>query len=302
MRGPRPEAGVVLAITAAASFGISGPLLKPMIDAGWSPSALVIVRSLISALVLLVPGLYAVRGRWSQTWHARYDIAMVGLIGVAASQLAFAQSLKTLPVGTAILIQYSAPVVIVLYRWIAGRAAPSASTMVASCLTLCGLFAVASPNIGNRLDLIGVLWATVAMVTVALYYVTASRVPHTVPAISAVVGSQIIGAAALLLLGSAGIIDMTTTTTSPVLQGQHIPWWLPITTVGVIATALGFWASIAASRVLGSQKAAFFGTLEVAVAVTVAWLALAETPTAAQIIGGVFITAGVATMRTRYER
>lgn len=297
MRQPTPEAGVALAIVAAASFGISGPLLKPMIEAGWSPSALVIVRSLLSALVLLVPAILAARGRWESIWRARRDIAMVGLIGVAASQLAFAQSLKTLPVGTAILIQYSAPTVIVLYRWITSWAAPGAATMAASCLTLCGVFAVASPNIDSRLDITGVLWALAAMLAVALYYVTASRVPHATPAISAVVISQIIGAAALCVIGLAGLADVSASTAELVLQGHTVPWWVPITTVGVIATAIGFWTSIAASRVLGSQQSAFFGTIEVAIAGATAWLLLAEIPTTAQIVGGLLITAGVAVIR-----
>lgn len=302
MTAPKPGAGVALALVAAASFGISGPLLKPLLEVGWSPTALVIVRSLISALTLLVPGALALRGRRASLWAARNQIVTVGLVGVAASQLAFAQSLKTLPVGTAILIQYSAPVLIVLVQWFRSSATPSIATMSASCLTICGLLAVAWPHIDSRFDLGGVLWALAAMITVALYYVAASQILPEAPVITAVLFSQIIGAVALLLIGQVGLTDISFATSEPVMGGHHVPWWVPITAVGVIATALGFWSSIVASRILGSQVASFFGTLEVVVAFIAAWLILAEKPSLAEVVGGSSITIGVAIMRTRLTR
>ena len=294
MRGKATDAGVVLAVAAAASFGISGPLLKPMMSAGWSPTALVIARSAIAAAVLLVPALLALRGRWASLWRGRRQVAALGLIGVAASQLAFAQSVRTLPVGTAILIQYSAPVLIVAHRWLAEQQRPAPATVAACVVTMGGLVFVAAPGIEGALDTAGVLWALAAMITVALYYGAAASIAPAMPAIAAVVTGQILGAAALCIAGGIGLLDLSVSRATVALVGQNVPWWLPISIVGIVATAAGFWASIASTRLLGSQTASFFGTLEVAVAVIAAWILLGERPTIVQLVGGMTIVVGIA--------
>src|SRR5690606_28334126 len=58
------RAGLPLAIAAALSFGMSGAWARGLIDAGWTPGAAVTVRVWVAALVLLVPAVIALRGRW----------------------------------------------------------------------------------------------------------------------------------------------------------------------------------------------------------------------------------------------
>ena len=63
--------GLVIALIAAASFGASGALLKPMFEAGWSPAAVVTVRAFIGGIALLPFALVAMRGRWAALWRGR---------------------------------------------------------------------------------------------------------------------------------------------------------------------------------------------------------------------------------------
>ena len=58
------RAGLGLAVFSALAFSTSGALAKSLIDAGWSPAAAVSARISIAALVLAVPGLLSMRGRW----------------------------------------------------------------------------------------------------------------------------------------------------------------------------------------------------------------------------------------------
>ena len=57
-------AGLALAVLSALTFDTSGTFARSLIDAGWSAEALVIARVGLAALVLAVPTLLALRGRW----------------------------------------------------------------------------------------------------------------------------------------------------------------------------------------------------------------------------------------------
>ncbi|RIJ02084.1 EamA/RhaT family transporter, partial [Clavibacter nebraskensis] len=54
--------GLVLAIVAAASFGLSGAFVKPLLESGWSPVAAVALRALIGGAVLAPVALAQLRG------------------------------------------------------------------------------------------------------------------------------------------------------------------------------------------------------------------------------------------------
>ncbi len=40
----RAGAGLALALVSAVSFGLAGPLARPLLEAGWSPGAVVLAR------------------------------------------------------------------------------------------------------------------------------------------------------------------------------------------------------------------------------------------------------------------
>ena len=58
------SAGLGLAVVSAATFGTSGTFASALIATGWTPGAAVAVRVSLAALVLTVPALLQLRGRW----------------------------------------------------------------------------------------------------------------------------------------------------------------------------------------------------------------------------------------------
>ena len=76
-------AGLALAVLSAATFGTSGTFASALIRAGWSPAAAVIVRIAVSALILTVPALIQLRGRWGLLRRAAPRVAVYGLLAVA---------------------------------------------------------------------------------------------------------------------------------------------------------------------------------------------------------------------------
>jgi drug/metabolite transporter (DMT)-like permease len=79
--------GVTLAALSAATFGTSGAFAGSLLQAGWTPGAAVAARIVAAALVLSVPALVQLRGRWGLLRRASGMIAAYGLIAVAGCQL-----------------------------------------------------------------------------------------------------------------------------------------------------------------------------------------------------------------------
>ena len=60
-----------LALLSAATFGTSGTFASSLIEAGWSPAAAVTARISLAALLLTVPAVLQLRGRWALLRRAR---------------------------------------------------------------------------------------------------------------------------------------------------------------------------------------------------------------------------------------
>ena len=60
----RPGVGLGLALLSALTFATSGTFARPLITGEWSAEAVVVARVGIAALVLAVPAVLALRGRW----------------------------------------------------------------------------------------------------------------------------------------------------------------------------------------------------------------------------------------------
>jgi drug/metabolite transporter (DMT)-like permease len=294
----RAGAGLTLALLSAASFSTSGTFARSLDTAGWSPGAAVVARIGCAALVLLVPGLFALRGRWSVLRRSGGTIALYGLVTIAGSQLCYFYAVAHLSVGVALLLEYLGIVLIVGYLWLWRGQRPRRLTLIGSAVALVGLVLVIDVFGGARLDPIGVVWALGAAVGLATYFVISSNAEDDVPPLVLAGGGMIVGAVALGALGALELLPMHATFGDVAFAGARTPWWVPVAGLSVIAAAFAYVAGIGAARRLGPRLASFVGLTEVLFAILVAWAVLGELPTGVQLAGGVLIIAGVVLVRT----
>jgi drug/metabolite transporter (DMT)-like permease len=290
--------GLLVALVAATTFGTSGALIKPMLAAGWSPAAAVTIRVFIGGVVLLPFALIALRGRWGVAWTNRGRILAMAFVGVAGTQLVYFASIQRIAVGTAILIEYMAPLLLVALAWVRTRKAPKAVVLIGSVVAIGGLVLVVSPGGGGTLDPLGVFFAVLAMIGCAIYYLVAAQPSNGLPAVVLAAFGLIIGAAILALAGVFRLVPFTMEFGAVSLFGNTVGWWVPMLFIGVISTAAAYATSISASEMLGSRLASFVGLLEVVAATFFAWLLLGESLTIAQLLGGVLILVGIGFVRS----
>lgn len=292
-----PALGLGLALASAAAFGTSGAFAKALLQGGWSPGAIVTLRISVAALVLLVPTVLALRGRWSTLRESAGLVVAYGLVAVAGCQLAYFSAVQHLSVGVALLLEYLAPVLLVGWLWARHRQAPRRLTLAGALLAVAGLLLVLDVLGGVRLSLVGVAWGLAAAVALVLYFLLSGR-RGNLPPIALAGGGLVVGAAGLGLAGLAGVLPMYAGSARVVVAGASLPWWAPVLELAVLAGAFAYVAGIASVRLLGPKVASFVMLTEVLFAVLIAWGLLGELPTPVQLAGGSLIVAGVVAVRT----
>jgi drug/metabolite transporter (DMT)-like permease len=291
------RAGLLFALVAAASFGLSGSLARGLIDAGWSPGGVVLARVGIAALVVAPLAARALRGRWGLLRRNARIVLLYGAVAVAGTQFAYFSAVAAMDVGPALLIEFTAPAAIVVWLWLRHGERPRAITLAGAAVAAAGLVLVLDLLSGADLALDGVLWALVAMLGAAMYFVMSADTRGGVPPVVLAGGGLAVGAIGLAVLGVAGILPMRATTTAPTYGGHAVAWWLPFVGLGVITAAIAYTSGIAASRRLGSRLASFVALLEVVAGVLFAWLLLDQVPGTLQVLGGALILAGVVVVK-----
>ena len=284
-------------LLSSATFGTSGTLARSLIDAGWSAPAAVAARVGIAALVLAIPAVLALRGRWPVVRKTLGSIGVFGLLGIAGAQVSFFNAVRYLPIGVALLIEYSGIVLVVLWMWAAHGHRPRRLTVAGAVAAMAGLALVLNVVGGVRLDPTGLLWAMGAAVGLAGYFVLSARIDPNLPAVALAGGGMAFSSLLLLALGFFGVLPLQATSNAVSLGGYRVSWLVPILGLSLVAAVIPYVAGIGAARALGASLASFVGLTEVLFAVLIAWAALGELPTILQGVGGVLIVGGIALVR-----
>lgn len=297
----RLGSGLVLALAAAAAFGLGGPFVKPLLEAGWTPAAAVLWRAGGAALILAVPAALSLRGRWHVLRRNLGTIGLYGVFAVIAVQLCFYSAIEHMSVGVALLIEYLAPVFLVLFAWARTRRHPGRFTLAGSALALLGLVLVLDLSGEATPELVGIAWALTASLGLCVYYVIAGRMDPELPPIALTAGAMTVGAAVLLLLGVSGLVPLRASFGEVVFLGNDVPWLLPAAVILGMSTVLAYLLGIEGGSRLGTRIASFVGLTEVLFSIVAAWALLGELPAPIQFGGGVLILVGVVLVRLQEE-
>jgi len=161
--------GIAATLGRAAFTGklLAAAALRPI-----DPLILSQARATLS-LAFLLP-ILLIRRPWRALLVPKRDLirlALLGVFGVAASNYFYYVGIQRTSVATAIILQYTAPVWVLIYSIVRGGGRPSLRRTVAVGLSVvgCGLVVGLAGTSGLRLDLIGVLAAILAAFCFSFY-------------------------------------------------------------------------------------------------------------------------------------
>ena len=292
--------GLLFAVGSAFTFGMSGPFAKSLMEAGWSPTAAVTARLAGGALVMVIFATIVKPDWFREALQHGKTVVAYGLIPIAGAQLCYYNAVAHLSVGVALLLEYTAPILVVGWLWATTRRRPSILTLAGVASAVAGIMLVLNVFSGAHINLIGVGWALAAAVCAACYFVMSDSVAADgsgLNSITLAAGGLIVAAAAVGMLGVAGVMPLTFTTNDTVIAGLTTSWVVPVIALGVISTAIAYMLGIMGIARLRPRFASLVGLSEVMFAVLAAWVMLGEAITAVQAIGGAVVLVGLALAR-----
>ncbi|MGV2480868.1 UNVERIFIED_CONTAM: EamA family transporter, partial [Salmonella enterica subsp. enterica serovar Weltevreden] len=88
------------------------------------------IRLVGAALLLLVPSLIALRGRWAEVRSSWRTVLIYGLVSMAGVRGFYFVAVEHLPVAVALLLEMPAPMLIVFWIWARTRTRPATVTFI----------------------------------------------------------------------------------------------------------------------------------------------------------------------------
>ena len=301
-RGTTVSRGTALIVLASVCFGTSGPLVKPVMDAGLSPQQAVSFRIALAAVLLLAfvavtrPSLLKVR---------RADLPVLagyGFIGVAVVQLLYFAAVSRIPIGVAMLLEFTSPVLVALWVRFVRRVVLPARMWVGTALAVLGLAMVAEVWQGLRLDALGLLLGIGAALCAAAYFLLGERAGRTIAPLGLVTWGMVIGAAVIAFMAPPWSLPGEVMTADATFGAWDVPVWVLLVTCTVVSTALAYLLSISSLRLLPANVVSVLAVIEPIVATVLAWLMLGQALTVAQVIGAVVLLSGATVVQLASRR
>ncbi|MBT2270175.1 EamA family transporter [Rhodococcus qingshengii] len=289
--------GLIFALLSAATFGVSGPFAKSLIESGWSPGGAVFARVAGGALVMMV---IAVATQWPRlrqvSTHTR-TVLLYGVFAISGVQLCFFNAVQHLSVGVALLLEYLAPIIVIGWVWITKGARPSVQTLLGAAVALIGAAVVIDVFGSAEISAVGVAWGLAAAACLAVYFVISERAdgdlhPVVLAASGLTVSAVVIGA-----LGLVGVLPLQFSASNAIVADHSVNVWLPVVVLVLVSTVIAYLTGIAAITLLGPTIGSLVALTEVLCAVVAAWILVGESVTALQAVGGAAIIAGLVLAR-----
>ena len=221
-----------------------------------------------------------------------------GVFGYAMVQLGYFIGIsRGVPLSLVLIIEFTAPIWIVLWIKFVRKSVVAKDMWVAIALSLLGLILVAKVWQGFSFDLIGSFGALGAALALAVYFLMSQSQGTKRSAQAMVVWGM--GVAGLFWSLVLPIWNFPTAifTTEINLQGRFsdysAPGWLLIAYVIVFGTLVPYLFVVGGIRRLSASTSSVIGMLEPVLAGAFAWIWLSQSWTAIQLFGGLIVLIGI---------
>ena len=264
--------GLFLVITGATFWGIGGTVAQKLfhqyaIDINW----LVTTRLLIAGFLLLAIQFFGkdpsqILGVWKKRRTA-VPLIIFGLMGMLAVQYTYMASIKYGNAAVATLLQYLAPVMIIIYSVLRKHSIFTRKDFITVSLALAGCFFLLTNGSISQLSVptLAVVWGVLSGIALAFYTLYAVPLLKQYDSLVIVGWAMIIGGFALSFIHSPLQMDF---------KSLPLAAYLYLAFVIVFGTMIAFWFYIESLQSLSPKESSLFGSIEplAAVLTTVFWL------------------------------
>ncbi|MGI8433955.1 MAG: EamA family transporter [Nocardioidaceae bacterium] len=299
--------GYGLVAFGAVLFVVNAGVSRAIQSAGVDSMTLTTARCTGTALVLMAVVL--ARGERLGLPRGWREVAVVvgfGITGVALVQYLYFIAIDRLPVGIALLLEFTAPVLVALYaRFVYAEQVRRRMWLGLAC-SLGGLALVARVWDGLELDTIGVAAGLGAALSLATYFLLGEHSVSDESPLHVLAEAFIVAAVFWNVVRPVTNLWNTDLSADQSLGGTlsalHAPLWTLFVWMVVLGTVAPFLAELSALQHLSATEVTLIGMLEPVGATLLGWLWYREHLVAAQIVGVVLVLLGIALAQTARVR
>ena len=291
----------MLVVIAAVLFGLNGGVSRVAMGSGLTPETFTTLRITGAMLVFVA---YAACFRRSALIRPRGSafllVVALGLVGVTALQLTYNIAINRLPLGIALLIEYLAPVLVVLWVRFVRKEPVRGRVWVAVALALTGLAVVGQVWNGLQLDALGVVMALLAAVSFASYFLLGEHNVGFDDPLRVILWAFVVATVAMNLIQpiwTTPTLDARTSMLGRLGQLSITPW-LVVGVVIVLGTVVPFFLEMVALRHLPATIVTVVAMLEPVIANIIGWGWFRESLNPVQVLGVVAVLAGIVLAQT----
>ena len=287
-------------MTAALMFSVNGTVSKLLMETLDATRLSQLRASAAFVVLLVVVSILRPQSLKLKGWREFRLLALYGILGVTMTQWLYFIGIHLLPVGVALILEFTAPLMVAIWVKFAWSHHVQRTTWFGLFIALGGLVLITEVWNGFRLDVLGVTASLGAAAALAIYYLAGERLltgEFQRDSLSLTMWGFGMAAAFWAvfqpwwtfpwseLAGSGDIATGAATFSAPL--------WLMATWMVVMGTVLPFWLALKAMNHITAQQASAVGMTEPVLASVVALIVMGEILSAWQIIGGLVTLTGI---------
>ena len=280
--------GLFAIILTAILWAVSANVAHSLFVAGVSPLELAGSSAMISTFGLAILDSFVGRSHAKGMSRQQFALGLV-LVGLVGADY---MAIQQLPVAVAIVLLFTAPILVVLWNALTYRRIPSRTVLLALILSVMGVVLV-SNLLTNDIGIVNWFGIGIGLTTAlcfAAYIVLSEKTSATDDPIGAM----------LKTFAVASLFWVAYQLT------QGIPWTLLapenfslVLIVGIAGNLLPYLLFLWCLQRVQAERAAIVATLEPAIAAVLAWVWFGQTLTMMQILGGVLIVVAITGMQIK---
>ena len=288
-------------LAAAILFGINASTTKVIITAGVTAEQVVFFRSLSAGAIALVWALFANREALKVPARLIPRLVIMGIVGVGMLQWTYSQAVYYLPIGIALLIEYTAVLWVPILALLVFKEKVSSKIWLGAALVLGGL-AVVAQIWDTQLNPVGILFGLAASASLTIHFVMGERVQRYLPTNVVMVYGMGVATLFFLPLASLGTIQAETLRASIDLGGNlsgiELPLWFGLAFMGFFGSFAPMALVYLSLRHLSATLVGVVATSETILAALFALIWLGEKLSFTQVLGSIVVITGILIAQT----
>ena len=282
--------GYIAISLAAVLWGVAASVAKSFFNNAYEPLILVQMRVTLSFAVLFLFFLSTNRLLLKFSIKDIPHFLIVGILGVAGSNYFYYSAIKETNVSTSILVQYTAPIMVMIYTVVFQKEKLTVPKISALVLSLSGIFLAVGayhPEI-IKINKIGIIYALLAAVSFSIFNISGKSLTQ----------KYSIWTGLIYLLGAATLFWSFINTPMDIFEANYsFEDWKVFGIIALISILIPYSLYYYGLHHIQSSKAIIISTLEPIVAIISEWLFLNGRMGIIQVVGAILVITAIVVLQ-----